>query len=103
MYNIVKYKVIKMKKIKIGNVELKNNLILAPMAGVTNEAFRCICMEKGAGLVYAEMVSDKGLLYSNQKTHDMIKVSDNEHPISMQIFGADIESLVNGAKYQKNH
>jgi tRNA-dihydrouridine synthase len=55
-------------KNKIGNVTLKNNLILAPMAGVTNEAFRTICVEKGAGLVYAEMVSDKGLLYSNKNT-----------------------------------
>ena len=87
-----------MKKVKIGNVELKNNLILAPMAGVTNEAFRTICMEKGAGLVYAEMVSDKGLLYSNQKTHDMIKVSDAEHPISMQLFGSSADTILSAAK-----
>lgn len=87
-----------MKKLKIGNVELKNNLILAPMAGVTNEAFRTICMEKGAGLVYAEMVSDKGLLYSNQKTHDMIKVSDAEHPISMQLFGSSAQTILDAAK-----
>lgn len=87
-----------MKKIKIGNVEIKNNLILAPMAGVTNEAFRSICIEKGAGLVYAEMVSDKGLLYSNQKTHDMIKVGENEHPISMQLFGSSVETILSAAK-----
>ena len=87
-----------MKKVKIGNVELKNNLILAPMAGVTNEAFRTICMEKGAGLVYAEMVSDKGLLYSNQKTHDMIKVGASEHPISMQLFGSSAETIIEAAK-----
>jgi nifR3 family TIM-barrel protein len=87
-----------MSKVKIGNVELKNNLILAPMAGVTNEAFRTICMEKGAGLVYAEMVSDKGLLYSNQKTHDMIKVGDTEHPISMQLFGSSAETILAAAK-----
>lgn len=85
-------------KNKIGNVTLKNNLILAPMAGVTNEAFRTICVEKGAGLVYAEMVSDKGLLYSNKKTHDMIKVSDTEHPISMQLFGNDPETILPAAK-----
>lgn len=83
---------------KIGNVKLKNNIILAPMAGVTNEAFRTICMEKGAGLVYAEMVSDKGLLYSNKKTHDMIKVSESEHPISMQLFGSSSETLLEAAK-----
>ncbi|MBQ8292552.1 MAG: tRNA dihydrouridine synthase DusB [Bacilli bacterium] len=87
-----------MSEYKIGNVKLKNNLILAPMAGVTNEAFRTICMEKGAGLVYAEMVSDKGLLYSNQKTHDMIKVSDAEHPIAMQLFGSSAETILEAAK-----
>lgn len=86
-----------MKK-TIGNVTLKNNLILAPMAGVTNEAFRTICMEKGAGLVYAEMVSDKGLLYSNKKTYDMIKVSKDEHPISMQLFGNDVDTILEAAK-----
>lgn len=83
---------------KIGNVVLKNNLILAPMAGVTNAAFRTICMEKGAGLVYAEMVSDKGLLYSNQKTYDMIKVEDSEHPIAMQLFGNDPKTILEAAK-----
>lgn len=86
-----------MKK-TIGNVTLKNNLILAPMAGVTNEAFRTICIEKGAGLVYAEMVSDKGLLYSNKKTYDMIKVSKDEHPISMQLFGNDVDTILEAAK-----
>lgn len=86
-----------MKK-TIGNVTLKNNLILAPMAGVTNEAFRTICREKGAGLVYAEMVSDKGLLYSNKKTYDMIKVSKDEHPISMQLFGNDVDTILEAAK-----
>lgn len=85
-------------KNKIGNVKLKNNLILAPMAGVTNEAFRTICIEKGAGLVYAEMVSDKGLLYSNKKTYDMIKVSDDEHPIAMQLFGNNHETILEAAK-----
>lgn len=85
-------------KNKIGNVKLKNNLILAPMAGVTNEAFRTICIEKGAGLVYAEMVSDKGLLYSNKKTYDMIKVSVNEHPIAMQLFGNNHETILEAAK-----
>ena len=83
---------------KIGTVTVKNNLILAPMAGVTNEAFRTLCKEKGAGLVYAEMVSDKGLLYSNQKTHDMIKVADTEHPIAMQLFGSSSDTILGAAK-----
>ncbi len=83
---------------KIGNVKLKNELILAPMAGVTNEAFRMICLEKGAGMVYAEMVSDKGLLYSNKKTYDMIKVNDAEHPVAMQLFGSEVSTIYEAAK-----
>ena len=58
----------------IGNVKLKNNIILAPMAGVTTQAFRTICLEMGADLVYAEMVSDKGLAYNNEKTLKMIEI-----------------------------
>lgn len=83
---------------KIGNIELKNDLILAPMAGVTTSAFRTICLEKGAGLVYAEMVSDKGLTYGNQKTLKMIEIEKNEHPISMQIFGSDYKTITAAAK-----
>lgn len=86
-------------KWKIREIEIKNQLVLAPMAGVTNEAFRIICKEYGAGLVMAEMVSDKAIGFKNAKTLKMTKVNDIEHPISMQIFGADIESLVNGAIY----
>lgn len=84
--------------LKIKNVELTNNVILAPMAGVTSKAFRKICKEFGAGLVYAEMVSDKGLTYNNQKTLDMLEVEDIEHPISMQLFGSDAASLLDAAK-----
>lgn len=83
---------------KIGNVETKNNLVLAPMAGITTSAFRTICIENGAGLVYAEMVSDKGITYSNKKTLNMVDVWDNEHPLSMQLFGSDPLSLTNAAK-----
>lgn len=83
---------------KIGNIDLKNNLILAPMAGVTTEAFRTICLEMGADLVYAEMVSDKGLAYGNEKTLKMIEIGQNEHPIAMQIFGSEKESITNAAK-----
>lgn len=84
--------------LKIGNVEVKNNLILAPMAGVTTQAFRTICLEMGAGLVYAEMVSDKGLAYGNEKTFKMIETATNEHPIAMQIFGSEALSICNAAK-----
>ncbi|WP_408020054.1 tRNA dihydrouridine synthase DusB [Spiroplasma syrphidicola] len=84
---------------KIGNVKIKTPIFLAPMAGVTNEAFRIICHELGAGLVYAEMVSDKAVVQQNQKTLEMIKVNELEHPISMQIFGTDLETFVEAAKY----
>ena len=86
-------------KWKIGNVSIDNRVVLAPMAGVTNEAFRIICKKMNAGLVMAEMVSDKALGFKNTKTISMTKVNSFEHPISMQIFGADIESLVNAAIY----
>lgn len=84
---------------KIRDIVIPNRFVLAPMAGVTNEAFRCICKEMGAGLVMAEMVSDKALGFKNEKTINMTKVNSFEHPISMQIFGADVESLVNAAIY----
>lgn len=83
---------------KIGNIEIKNKTILAPMAGVCNEAFRTICKDMGVGLIYSEMVSDKALLYGNQKTHKMLEINPYEHPISMQVFGGDLESIVEGAK-----
>ena len=84
---------------KIRNIVIPNQLVLAPMAGNTNEAFRIICKEMGCGLVMAEMVSDKAIGFKNVKTIKMTKVNPIEHPISMQIFGADIDSLVNAAKF----
>lgn len=78
---------------KIGKVEAKNNLILAPMAGVTTSSFRKICLKHGAGLVYAEMISDKGLEYNNEKTLKMIEIDEDEHPISMQVFGSSYETI----------
>ncbi len=84
---------------KIGNIEIENPFVLAPMAGVTNQAFRILCKKMGAGLVMAEMVSDKALDFRNEKTIQMTKVNSLEHPISMQIFGADIDSLVRAAQY----
>ncbi len=83
----------------IGDVLIPNQFVLAPMAGVCNEAFRIICKENGAGLLMAEMVSDKAIGFQNQKTLKMTKVNPVEHPISMQIFGGDKDSLVAAAKY----
>ena len=82
---------------KIGNLVTKNDIFLAPMAGVTTSAFRTICLEHGAGLVYAEMVSDKGLNHKNKKTQGMIAVYEDEHPISMQIFGSSVSDMVEAA------
>lgn len=82
----------------IKNINIKGKVILGPMAGITNEAFRIICKENGAALVYAEMVSIEGLKYKNKKTNEMINVLKNEHPISMQIFGANIDSFIEAAK-----
>ena len=83
----------------IRDIEIENQIILAPMAGNTNEAFRKIAKEMGCGLTVAEMVSDKAIGFQNEKTLKMTKVESSEHPISMQIFGADVESMVNAAKY----
>ena len=88
---------------KIGNVEISNQVVLAPMAGICNSAYRQICKEMGCGLIYAEMVSDKAITYNNQKTIDMLYMTDMERPISQQIFGSDKESFVAAAKYiEKN-
>jgi nifR3 family TIM-barrel protein len=84
--------------LKIGNVETKNNVVLAPMAGVCNPAFRLIAKEFGCGLVCAEMVSDKAILHGNKRTLDMLFVDEREKPLSLQIFGGDKQSLVEAAK-----
>ena len=78
---------------KIGNIELKNNLALAPMAGVTDFAFRRICKEMGAGLVVTEMVSAKGLYYNDEKTVDLTHSHTDERPVALQIFGSDPEIM----------
>lgn len=87
------------KKIKIGNVELKNNLILAPMAGVTNQPFRIICKQFGCGMVCTEMASSKAIFYNDQKTKRLLNVEGEERPISVQIFGSEEESMGYSAKY----
>lgn len=84
---------------KIGNVEIKNKVVLAPMAGICNSAFRRIIKEMGCGLIVAEMVSDKAITYGSQKTIDMLYMTDEERPISQQIFGSDKESFITAAKY----
>ena len=78
-------------KLKIGNVELENNLILAPMAGVTDQSFRRLCREQGCGLLYTEMVSAKAILYNNRNTKELLEVSPEERPIAVQLFGSDPE------------
>ena len=83
---------------KIGNIELDGQVILAPMAGVCNSAYRKICKEMGASLVCAEMVSDKGMIYNSKKTKDMLYFEEVERPISQQIFGSDKETFVEAAK-----
>ena len=84
---------------KIGDVEIKNNVVLAPMAGICNHAFRTIIKEMGSGLIVCEMVSDKAISYGNLKTLDMLYMTEDERPISQQIFGSDKTSFVKAAKY----
>lgn len=84
--------------LQIGNVTAKNNVVLAPMAGVCNPAFRLIAKEFGCGLVCAEMVSDKAIVHGNERTKQMLFVDEREKPLSLQIFGGDTETLVEAAK-----
>lgn len=88
-----------LKKLKIGNVELENNLILAPMAGVTDLPFRIICKEFGPGLVCTEMASSKAIFYDDQKTKKLLNIEGEKRPISVQIFGSDPETMGYAAKY----
>ena len=88
-----------LKKIKIGNVELDNNLILAPMAGVTNLPFRIICEKFEPGMVCTEMVSSKAIFYNDQKTRRLLNTEGEKRPISFQIFGSDEETMGYTAKY----
>ncbi len=87
----------------IGNVEIKHKTVLAPMAGIGNSSFRKIIKKMGAGLIYAEMVSDKALFYQNKKTIDMLYMEESERPIAQQIFGSDKESFVKAAQFIYEH
>jgi nifR3 family TIM-barrel protein len=89
--------------LKIGDIELQNQVVLAPMAGVCNPAFRLLAKEFGAGLVCAEMVSDKAILHGNRRTMEMLYVDERERPLSLQIFGGDRQSLVEAAKFVDKH
>jgi putative TIM-barrel protein, nifR3 family len=84
---------------QIGNVKIKNKVVLAPMAGVSNSAYRRIIKEMGAGLIYAEMVSDKAISFGNEKTIDMLYMKEEERPLVQQIFGSDKETFVIAAKH----
>jgi len=88
-----------LKKLKIGNVELQNNIILAPMAGLTDLPFRLICEKYNPGLVVTEMVSSKALFYNDSKTKELLKMDGEKRPISAQIFGSDVESMAYSAKF----
>ena len=83
----------------IENIKIANKVVLAPMAGICNSAFRRIIKDMGCGLIYAEMVSDKAVFYKNKKTIDMLYMTDEERPIVQQIFGSDKESFVDAAKF----
>ena len=86
-------------KWKIGNVKIDNQVVLAPMAGITDSAFRRIAKSMGCGLIETEMVSDKAIMYENTRTQEMLYMTDYERPISQQIFGAEVKSFKIAAKY----
>lgn len=88
---------------KIRDIEIHNPVVIAPMAGVSNSAFREICFEYGAGLVYTEMISDKALCFKSKKTFEMTRSLDTEHPLAMQLFGHDKETMIQGAIYLDQH
>ena len=88
-----------LKKLKIGDVELENNILLAPMAGITDLPFRKIAKKFGPGLVYTEMVSSKAIFHNDEKTKKLLNINEEKRPIAVQIFGSDIESMVYAAKY----
>ena len=83
---------------KIGNIEIKSKVVSGPMAGFTNLPYREMAKEFGAGLVYAEMVSDKALCYKNENTWQMLRIGKDEHPVAMQLFGHDLDTMVEAAK-----
>ena len=91
-----------LKKIKIGNVELRNNIHLAPMAGITDLPFRLMCEKYGAGLTCTEMISSKGLYYNDSKTKLLLNIENEQRPVAAQIFGSDIDALKYASQYVSN-
>ena len=87
------------KPFQIANIVMDNRVVLAPMAGICNSAFRLTVKEFGVGLVYAEMISDKAINFRNEKTMNMLYIDERENPLTLQIFGGDKENLVQAAKY----
>ena len=92
-----------MKSWQIKNIKIDNPVVLAPMAGVTNQAYREVAKEFGCGLLYGEMLSDKALINQNKHTLKMAEVSNDEHPIALQLFGNEIKSMVEAAIYLDKH
>lgn len=90
------------KKLKIGNVELRNNILLAPMAGITDLPFRLLCEKMGAGLTCTEMISSKGIFYNDEKTKLLLNVKGELRPVTAQIFGSDIDAISYAAEYVSN-
>ena len=85
--------------LKIGTVELKGRIVAAPLAGISNPVYRQVCHDAGAALCVSEMISDKALHYQNERTFDMCRVSETEHPVSLQLFGGDPETMAEAAEY----
>ncbi|MBS4750766.1 tRNA dihydrouridine synthase DusB [Carnobacteriaceae bacterium zg-ZUI78] len=88
---------------KVGNIDIVNPVVVAPMAGISNAAFRVTVKEMGAGLVVCEMISDKGIQFRNEKTLSMLHIEPQEYPLSVQIMGGSKETLVEAAKYVEEH
>ena len=86
-------------KLKIKNIELENNIFLAPMAGITDLPFRLICKEFGPGLVFTEMISSKGIYYNDEKTLKLMNTKNEKRPIAIQIFGSDVETMQYATKF----
>ncbi len=91
-----------LKKLKIGNVELRNNILLAPMAGITDLPFRLMCENYGAGLTCTEMCSSKGLYYDDAKTKLLLNLKGEKRPVAVQVFGSDLEAMSYASKYVSN-
>ena len=88
---------------KIGTVELKNRIIAAPLAGISNPVYRLECHRAGAALSVSEMISDKALHYKNTRTFDMCRIFEDEHPVSLQLFGGDPDTMAEAAEYLSEH